>query len=127
MNDLINKAKAIRNQAYVPYSKFKVGAAVLMASGNIYTGCNIENGSYSLTCCAERVAIFKAVSNGEQQFKKIVIIADTEEPVSPCGACRQVMSEFFHKETVIYLMNMNEDVLKMSLDQLLPYSFSFHH
>src|SRR5690625_1467442 len=97
-----------------------------MASGNIYTGCNIENSSFSLTCCAERVAIFNAIANGETDFKKLVVIANTEEPISPCGACRQVMNEFFYTNTNIYLLNKTEDVYQVTLDELLPYSFSLY-
>lgn len=124
MNDLlITKAKQARDNAYAPYSKFQVGAAVLMDSGTIYTGSNIENSSFSLTCCAERVAIFNAVSHGEVCFKKMVIIANTNKPISPCGACRQVMSEFFTDQTIIYLMNMDDQIKEVKIDELLPYSF----
>lgn len=96
MNDeeLIATAKEYRERAYVPYSNFKVGAAVLAKSGKIYGGCNIENASYPVTNCAERTAIFKAVSEGERELEAIAVIADTEGPCSPCGACRQVMAEY---------------------------------
>lgn len=92
--DLIAAAKKYRENAYAPYSKFKVGAAVLTKKGNVYGGCNIENSSFPITNCAERTAIFKAVSEGEQEFAAIALIADTPGPCSPCGACRQVMVEF---------------------------------
>ena len=87
--ELIATAKEYRERAYVPYSNFKVGAAVLAKSGKIYGGCNIENASYPVTNCAERTAIFKAVSEGERELEAIAVIADTEGPCSPCGACRQ--------------------------------------
>src|SRR5690625_5605147 len=99
---LIQKATKVREKAYVPYSSFKVGAALLSGSGNVYTGCNIENASFSLTCCAERTAIFNAISQGENDFVEMVVIADSKDPISPCGACRQVMAEFFHENTTIY-------------------------
>lgn len=92
--ELIEKAKAYRAHSYSPYSHFPVGAAVLAASGKVYGGCNIENSSYPLGNCAERTAIFKAVSEGERDFTAIAIVADTPGPCSPCGACRQVMAEF---------------------------------
>src|SRR5690625_5754686 len=107
---LINQAKLARKKAYAPYSKFLVGAAILCQSGNIYSGCNIENSSYSLTCCAERVALFKAISAGEKNFISMAIIADTEHPISPCGACRQVMVEFIKDDVPIYLTNLDDEV-----------------
>jgi len=117
---LIKEANQARENAYVPFSTFKVGAAVKTKSGRVYTGCNIENSSFSLTCCAERTAIFKAVSQGEREFTDIAVIADTEEVVSPCGACRQVMAEFFTDEVAIYLSNLNGAVKRTSLEKILP-------
>src|SRR5699024_6625884 len=105
-NQLIDQAKLARTKAYAPYSKFLVGAAIFTQSGHIYSGCNIENSSYSLTCCAERVALFKAISAGETNFTGMAIIADTEQPIIPCGACRQVMSEFISNDIPIYLANL---------------------
>lgn len=93
---LLEEAIQIRSRAYVPYSQFPVGAALLTSSGKIYTGCNIENAAYPSTCCAERVAIFKAISDGETEFEEMAVAADTKRPVPPCGTCRQVMSEFLH-------------------------------
>src|SRR5690625_3231886 len=90
---LIEQAKHIREKAYTPYSNFNVGAALLTKSGEIYTGCNIENASYPVSCCAERVAIFNAISEGHKQFQGMAVVADTNGPVSPCGSCRQVMAE----------------------------------
>jgi len=122
-NSLIKKAIKARNRAYTPYSKFKVGAALLAESGEIYTGCNIENAAYPVSCCAERVAIFKAISSGERKFKQMAVVADTDRPVSPCGSCRQVMAEFFSKDMPIYLTNLQEETLHTSIEELLPGSF----
>lgn len=122
---LIIEAKRARERAYVKYSNFQVGAALLATSGEIYTGCNIENASYSLTCCAERVAIFKAVSSGETAFTSMAVVGDTAEVISPCGACRQVMAEFFNEDVTIYLTNMRGLEQKTTIGSLLPDSFSF--
>ncbi|TQS74380.1 cytidine deaminase [Ornithinibacillus gellani] len=121
---LIQAAVQMKNKAYVPYSKFPVGAALLTASGKIYTGCNIENAAYSVTCCAERVAIFKAVSEGETDFVGMAVAANTKRPVPPCGACRQVMSEFFTDSMPIHLTNEAEKHETFSMKELLPFSFS---
>ncbi|MCP3030733.1 cytidine deaminase [Halobacillus sp. A1] len=121
---LIEEAKRIRNEAYTPYSKFKVGAALLTKDGSLYTGCNIENAAYPVTCCAERVAIFKAISEGHHEFQELAVVADTERPVPPCGSCRQVMSEFFHSGLQIHLTNLKDSVKTVSMDELLPFSFS---
>ena len=118
---LINIAIEAREKAYAPYSNFKVGAAVLTEKGNIYTGCNIENASYGLSICAERVAIFKAVSEGERNFKMLVVVADTDQPVSPCGACRQVMIEFGDYDVV--LANLKGEFKIYKVSQLLPENF----
>ncbi len=91
---LIAAATAARLQAYAPYSNFQVGAALLAKDGRVFTGCNVENLSYGLTICAERNAVFAAVASGVREFEVIAIVADTREPISPCGACRQVMAEF---------------------------------
>lgn len=107
-NKLIEEAIKIRERAYVPYSKFQVGAALLTESGKIYTGCNIENAAYPVACCAERVAIFKAISEGETKFQELAVAADTARPVPPCGSCRQVMSEFFDKSMPIHLTNLKK-------------------
>jgi len=120
---LITKASQIRNRAYVPYSKFPVGAALLTTSGKIYTGCNIENAAYPVACCAERVAIFKAISDGESDFSEMAVIADTDRPVSPCGSCRQVMSEFFERSMNIHLTNLKDQIKTITMEDLLPFSF----
>jgi cytidine deaminase len=109
------------DNAYAPYSKFKVGAAVETVDGEIFTGCNIENASYGLTCCAERNAVFAAVCSGVRRFKTLCVVADTDEPVAPCGACRQVLAEFpFEK---IILANCKGQTKTMSVAELLPYGF----
>ncbi|MEK3800759.1 cytidine deaminase [Peribacillus sp. FSL H8-0477] len=121
---LINEAITARTQAYTPYSKFKVGAAVLTEDGRVYQGSNIENASYGLTNCAERTAIFKAVSEGTRKIKAIAIVADTEGPVSPCGACRQVIAEFSDNDTKIFLTNLKGDTVETTIQEVLPGSFS---
>lgn len=123
-DELIHKAKQARTKAYAPYSKFKVGAALLTDEGKVYSGANIENSSYSLTCCAERVAIFKAVSAGDANFNKLAVIGNTAEVISPCGACRQVMAEFFDENVLIYLSNLSGSVEETTISQLLPHSFT---
>ncbi|OEF96221.1 cytidine deaminase [Desulfuribacillus alkaliarsenatis] len=122
--ELIIAAENAMKHAYAPYSKFAVGAAVLTATGQVYTGCNVENSSYGLTNCAERTAVYKAVSDGHRSFVAIAIIADTELPVSPCGACRQVLSEFAEPNMKVFLANTNGDNKEYTVAQLLPYSFN---
>ncbi|WP_339228004.1 cytidine deaminase [Oceanobacillus sp. FSL K6-2867] len=123
VNKLIEDAIKIRERAYVPYSKFPVGAALLTKSGKVYTGCNIENAAYPVACCAERVAIFKAISEGETEFQELAVAADTERPVPPCGSCRQVMSEFFEKSMPIHLTNLKKEIKSFTMEELLPFSF----
>jgi len=120
--ELLNAALDARLKAYAPYSKFLVGAAVRAESGKIYTGCNIENASYGLTVCAERNALFAAVGAGERKFTALCVVGDTEAPISPCGACRQVMAEF--KVPCIILANLKGDVKEYTLEELLPLGFS---
>ena len=122
MDELIMAARQAREKAYAPYSQFKVGAAVLGENGRIYSGCNIENASYGLTNCAERTAIFKAVSAGERALSLLAVVADTIRPVAPCGACRQVMAEFSIQRIV--LCNLNGDRIEMTMNELLPMSFN---
>ncbi|MCA0983063.1 cytidine deaminase [Halobacillus yeomjeoni] len=121
---LIQQAKEIRERAYTPYSKFPVGAALLTEDGTVYTGCNIENAAYPVTCCAERVAIFKAISEGHTQFNQIAVVADTKRPVPPCGSCRQVMSEFFSADVKIHSTNLQGQTKTLTMDELLPFSFA---
>ena len=115
--DLMEKAIEAKNNSYSLYSNFRVGAALLTKDGKIYTGCNVENVSYSPSCCAERVAFYKAISEGNRDFKAIAISGDKEN-CYPCGVCRQVMSEFCDKDFKIYVGNK-----EYMLDELLPYSF----
>ncbi|TQR10621.1 cytidine deaminase [Psychrobacillus soli] len=112
-----------RENAYVPYSKFPVGAALLTKDGEVIHGCNIENASFGLTNCAERTAIFKAVSEGKKDFAAIAVVADTEGPVSPCGACRQVLVQFCEKDMPVFLTNLNGDVSETTVGELLPGAF----
>lgn len=126
--ELIKKAKEASKYAYVPYSGFSVGAALLTKSKKIYTGCNIENAAYSPTNCAERTAFFKAVSEGERDFAAIAIVGglngDFKDYCSPCGVCRQVMSEFCSSDFKIILGKNGEDFRVFTLGELLPESFN---
>lgn len=124
MQTLIDQAIAARKKAYTPYSNFQVGAAVLTKNNQVFLGCNIENASYGLTNCAERTAIFKAVSEGEKGIEAIVVVGDTEDPISPCGACRQVMAEFCDENTKIVLTNLKGDRVETTIHELLPGFFS---
>ena len=120
--DLIKLARGARSKAYAPYSKFKVGAALLAKNGKVYTGCNVENASYGLTCCAERNALFQAVGRGERDFIAIAIVSDSPEPTAPCGACRQVLNEFAPVLEVI-MAGAKGQVKTRELKELLPDSF----
>ena len=122
LQKLIQAAIETRKQSYSPYSNFAVGAAVLSNDGYIYGGCNIENVSYGLTNCAERTAIFNAVSDGKRNISAIAVVADTDRPCSPCGACRQVIGEF--KIPCIIMANLKGEYKKVTLEELLPFSFS---
>lgn len=124
IQNLIDHAIVAREKTYSPYSHFGVGAALLCEDGGIYEGCNIENASYGLTNCAERTAIFKAVSEGHKRFKALVVVADTDGPCSPCGACRQVISEF--EIPYIIMANLKGDYTVVELDELLPFRFGAH-
>lgn len=121
---LIEQAIMARQNAYVPYSKFPVGAALLGESGTVYLGCNIENAAYPLCNCAERTALFKAVSEGERAFQAIAVVADTPGPVSPCGACRQVMAELCGPDMPVILANLEQAVSVTSVSALLPGAFT---
>jgi cytidine deaminase len=122
---LIDAAINARELAYAPYSKFKVGAAVLTGSDKIYTGCNIENASFGATNCAERTAIFKAVSEGEKLIKAIAIIGDVENYTFPCGICRQVIVEFAESENIDVLLIKNKnDYIIWKVKELLPGAFT---
>lgn len=123
-HQLIEESKLGREYAHVPYSKFKVGASLLTKDGKVYRGCNIENASYSMTNCAERTAIFKAISEGENEFTALAVVADTEGPCSPCGACRQVIAEFCTPDMPVYLTNLKGDVQETTVRELLPGAFT---
>ncbi|BCP57554.1 TPA: cytidine deaminase [Streptococcus suis] len=110
--------------AYVPYSHFPVSAILVTKSGELYSGVNIENASFGLTNCAERTAIFKAISEGVRDFSEIIIYGETEKPISPCGACRQVMAEFFDKDLKVTLVAKDKSTVVMTVGELLPYSFT---
>ena len=122
MEELLVAALAARENAYVPYSKFKVGASLMTAAGKIYSGCNVENASYGLCNCAERTEVFKAISDGEREFKALLVVAETPEPTALCGACRQVIAEFNIPE--IIMCNLNGKIKVVKLAELLPYAFS---
>ncbi len=125
---LIEFAKQAVQMAYAPYSKFNVGAALLTKSGKVYCGCNIENSSFGATNCAERTAVFKAISDGERAFEKIAVVGgkdgDFSELCFPCGICRQVLSEFCDKDFQIVLCDGNNEIKVYSLEEMMPYSFS---
>jgi len=125
VNDLLAFARAARLQAHAPYSGFQVGAALETADGRVVSGCNIENATYGLTVCAERVAIFKAISEGFRQFTRIAIVADTEAPTPPCGACRQILWEFGGDLEVI-LGNLERETGRLRMADLLPLPFDQH-
>ena len=126
VEQLIAEARAAREKAYAPYSNFKVGAAVLTRDGKMYHGCNIENASYGLTNCAERTAFFSAIADGYKpgDFAQIAVVGDTEGPVSPCGACRQVILELGGGDLVVILANLENAVDISSPAALLPGAFS---
>jgi cytidine deaminase len=124
---LIQAAVAGREKAYAPYSHFKVGAAIATKSGDIYSGCNIENASYGLCNCAERTAIFKAISEGQTDFAMLAVVGDTDGPISPCGACRQVIAEFCPPDMPVILTNLKGERKETTVKELLPYAFSPSH
>ena len=119
---LIDLASEARRCAYAPYSNYPVGAALRTKSGRLYTGVNIENAAYPHTMCAERVAMFKALSEGHRAFKRIAVVADTDQPTTPCGACRQVLWEFGGNMEVI-LANLHQEQSRHQLKTLLPHPF----
>lgn len=126
--ELVKLAQEAMTMAYAPYSGYKVGAALLCADGTVYKGCNIENASYTPTVCAERTAIFKAVSEGKRDFAAIAVCGGKDGVLTgafpPCGVCRQVMREFCGEDFTVYLVGANGSCETLTLGQLLPYSFS---
>ncbi|MGL6174272.1 MAG: cytidine deaminase [Cellulosilyticaceae bacterium] len=122
-SQLIAKAKEAMEHAYVPYSKFKVGAAILTEDGSIYTGCNIENASYGATNCAERTAIFKAISEGHKKIQMIAVVSSSKEITYPCGICRQVISEFMKTGEMIF-ENAQNEIRVIPFNEIFPYSFT---
>lgn len=121
---LVLRAKNAAENAYIPYSGFGVGAALLTEEGKLFTGCNIENMSYGATMCAERTAIYKAVSEGYRNFTKIAVVAKSGELAYPCGMCLQVLQEFA-PEIVVVLWDKEQGIQEMQLKELLPFGFSF--
>ena len=126
MKELINKALLARGLSYSPYSHFAVGAALLCKDGKVFVGSNVENSSYPLCMCAERNALYNAMMNGykKDDFVALALIADTDQPCSPCGACRQVISELFPRKAPIYMSNLKGDEQETNIDELLPFAFS---
>jgi len=128
-NDIVRlyeQAVIARRNSYSPYSKFRVGAAVLLDDGKIITGTNVENSSYGLTSCAERNALFACITQGykKENIKALLVVANTDGPCSPCGACRQVISELMNKDADVILTNRKNDMKLFTVKDLLPFSFS---
>jgi len=122
--ELALEARKAQSKSISPYSKFRVGAALLTKDGKVYTGANIEVSSYSLTICAERNAIFQALNQGERDFSAIAVACDTDDFGPPCGACRQVLTDFCEGDLEVILTNKENETKTFKLDQLLPYSFN---
>jgi cytidine deaminase len=123
--DLIEIGKKARENAYAPYSKLRIGSAVLTKNGKVYSGCNVENSVFGLSCCAEQVAIFKAVSDGNKDIITIAVVSDATNPIVPCGACRQVMVEF-NQEIKVILATISGKIDVYRVSDLLPESFHFN-
>ena len=126
LESLVDAARAVRENAYAPYSNYKVGAAIATKSGKVFVGCNVENASYGLTNCAERTAFFRAIADGCQpgDFVALAVVGDTDNPISPCGACRQVMVELGGPELPIYLANLRSTTQATTAAALLPGAFT---
>jgi len=123
---LIDKAREARQHAYAPYSQFKVGCALLDLDGHVHMGCNVENAAYGPTNCAERTALFRAVADGvaKGRFAALAVLADTEQPVTPCGVCRQVMAELCPPQMPVYCANLRGEYTVTTVAALLPGAFS---
>lgn len=124
---LLETARAVWENAYVPYSRFRVGAAILSTSGNVHAGCNVENVAYPEGTCAEAGAIAVMIAAGDTRIAEITVIADSPEPVPPCGGCRQKLREFADGEVLVTMATIDGKSLTMSVDQLLPGAFSASH
>ncbi len=122
--DLVQQAIKAKTKALPMYSNFHVGAALLTKRGNVYLGGNIENSSYGLTICAERTAVFSAILEGEREFEAIAIAGDSDEYISPCGACRQVLVELCGKGLQVFMVNGKGEFKQNTIDELIPFSFS---
>jgi len=127
LEELIDFAREVRNNAYAPYSNFAVGAVVESRDGRIFTGCNVENASYGLTLCAERVALGKAISEGGRDLVRVVVTADTKTPIPPCGACRQLILELAGPDAEVVMTNLAGDRIVASSQSLLPFAFDRHY
>ena len=123
VDELIDLATGARNWAHAPYSNFSVGAALLSSDGRVFTGCNVENSTYGLSMCAERVAIFKAISEGATEIARVVVVTDHENIAPPCGGCRQLIWEFASDDTEVVLANLSGDVRTYRIRDLLPEAF----
>jgi cytidine deaminase len=124
-SELIAVADSARGSAYVPYSRFHVGAALLDENNRLFTGCNVENASYGATCCGERTAIFKAISEGSRQIRRLAVVGDQDEPCMPCGICRQVMSEFAAPDFELIAASPSGSFRRYTINELLPDAFRF--
>lgn len=123
VDEMIDLAKEARQWAHAPYSNFSVGAALLTSDGRVFTGCNVENSTYGLSMCAERVAIFKAISEGATEIARVVVVTDHENIAPPCGCCRQMIWEFSSGNTEVVLANLSGDVRSYQITELLPEAF----
>lgn len=123
-SDLLQIAHKAKTHSYSPYSNFRVGAVLVTDEGNMYTGVNVENSSYGLTNCAERTAVFKAVTEGERKFKTIVLVSDAKDFIPPCGACRQVLMEVCGPDLEVVMSNSDNEIQILKLSELLPLSFN---
>ena len=124
MPDLVSEARKARDNAVAPFSKFKVGAALRTSEGKVYRGCNVENCTYGLTVCAERVALLTALAAGERKFTAVAVVTQSPEPGTPCGPCRQLMWEYCG-DIPVTIANLKGKRIEYQLSQLLPYPFSF--
>lgn len=121
--ELLAAARKARRSAYAPYSRFRVGAAVLGGNGRVYAGCNVENASYGLTCCAERNAVFAMIAAGERRVREVLVIGDSGAPLPPCGACRQVLAEFAAPEARVHMCGARGACRTTTVGELLPFIF----